>query len=159
MISMNNCKTPEETLREYLDCWTRQKWEKMISLIQITSRAQLPDRIDLLKIHLAPYPAFPKDFDIDKVKIYSIRAAVLRGYHGFGQLADYRILKVSRVNSQNELAFAITCILKIKVSLLEGETKMIKRRVRAMVIKEAAPYKPHESGWWGVNPGSVLREI
>jgi hypothetical protein len=76
---------------------------------------------------------------------------LLQAWYGFKTLKGFEIVNVETVSStMTDVTFIVQ---------YEFRTNIIsKKKITARVIKESAPYTMSESGRWGVNPTSAIRE-
>lgn len=73
----------------------------------------------------------------------------LKSFFAFRDLEMFEVLESKKVS---DMCMDVSAV--IKYSFEKAKIK----KIRARVIREIEPYRPSESGTWGVNPISVLRE-
>lgn len=77
---------------------------------------------------------------------------LLKSWFSLKDLLTFKVLRIEGISNS-----CVDVLLGIKYVF--GETKLKETKIRARVICETEPYKPSDTGEWGVNPIGILKEF
>lgn len=77
---------------------------------------------------------------------------LLKSWFSLKDLLTFKVLRMEGISN--------SCVdVLLSIRYVFGESKLKETKIMARVICETEPYKPSDTGEWGVNPIGILKEF